>query len=158
MTNGFLSQLNEHVAAWTELWCDTERHHPDIWKNVDLGEPLWPIQADELAQVCCTYRDNAGLGLDVLNPKLLLSLDGPFMHRAVDLMHKFEEVGELPANWTNLVVFQPKKDGGTRPIGLTCGLMRPWSRVRRNDTTAWEAENDIPEFWGTAGKPCERVA
>ena len=106
---GLVMQLHEHIDQWTKLWVDEKRRHPDLWDGIDLGASLKPIGVEELSEVCCTYRDGAGLGLDVFNPKLMLSLDRGYMQRGVVLMHKFEEDAVLPLAWSNLVIFHAKR-------------------------------------------------
>eukprot|EP00959_Pyramimonas_sp_CCMP1952_P015767 333557-Pyramimonas_sp.AAC.1 len=49
-----------------------------------------------------------------------------------------------------------KPEGGFRPIGLLCTLIRVWGRFSRSVARAWEGINKRSYFYGRSGKSCER--
>ena len=69
--------------------------------------------------MCKTFKSNAGLGHDCINPKAILQLLVELRVRFIDLLMAFEAKLVKPLCWSHMVVLRPKPPGGHRTIGLT---------------------------------------
>ena len=146
-------------AEWRGRWCSAARGQEDLPLTGAQDLPLLePISLELFDQVCATYPDRLGLGVDCIHPRSFLQLPGDMRSRLIDIMHAWERRPVRPKHWLTLFVFQPKPDDdGLRPIGLTVSILRVWSRIRSRQARQWEVEHDSPIFWGGTGRPCDRA-
>jgi hypothetical protein len=135
--------VDKEAAQWAELWqAESEYHTPDFGNDIEQLQPLLVVGVREAAR---TFPIHTGLGADNLAPRAVARLSNDSMHMLCLLFMAFEATG----GWCQalnlvLIVLLPKSDGGRRPIGLFCTLIRVWMRARLWAVRKWEAANALP--------------
>ena len=110
-----------------------------------------------LIEVLGTYKAFTGLGIDEQNPRTWLLLPTIFLVRLIAIIHSWEMYPAMLDEWTHLIVFKAKQEGGFRPIAQMVSLLRVWGKLRHDMAAEWERYSQAPFFWGVAGKPCDRA-
>ena len=135
--------VDKEAAQWAELWqAESEYHTPDFGNDIEQLQPLLVVGVREAAR---TFPIHTGLGADNLAPRAVARLSDDAIHMLCLLFMAFEATG----GWCQalnlvLIVLLPKSDGGRRPIGLFCTLIRVWMRARLWAVRKWEAANALP--------------
>eukprot|EP00972_Heterocapsa_arctica_P006364 934223-Heterocapsa_arctica.AAC.1 len=146
-------RVNETLVDWQKIWGD-ELVSED-WSTMEVGEPLPRLTPSQLRRAACSIKQDTALSGDFLHPRTIALLDDQALEDLAELFLVMEESGKPPIELLTLV-FIPKPDGSTRPIGLLTGLMRLWGKARRSFAWDWELANARPYFWAGKGKPAAR--
>ena len=83
-------------------------------------------------------------------------LSAALLERLIAIFVLVEDGGRWPAlALGTLIHLLPKPEGGRRPIGVLCGAVRLWGKIRKELSAEWETENDRSWAWGLRGKTSE---
>eukprot|EP00973_Karenia_brevis_P025240 3481868-Karenia_brevis.AAC.1 len=123
---GAAGYLGQRLQFWLERWLreDAAKDSFPTSDVVSVGPPLPRPTLEQLDGVCATYKEFTGLGIDCFNPRWILLLPLAWKERFIDMLMRWEEVAEKPAEWLHLFVLRPKPEGGDRTIGLSVGPLR----------------------------------
>eukprot|EP00959_Pyramimonas_sp_CCMP1952_P169616 3543214-Pyramimonas_sp.AAC.1 len=100
------------------MWAPSGREavDPGSW---DIGDSQLPPTSLEAFQDCCrSYSEGAWLGWDQFHPKLILQLPLEYQVRVLRIIQAFEDRPTWMIELVTNIVFIPKPEGGSRPIGL----------------------------------------
>jgi hypothetical protein len=137
--------VNSKAAMWGELWQTTPSPTTPQWweplRQAAARQDREEIQEDQLEAALRCFGRRVGLGADGQNPRWWRDLPEGAARDLVNLM----EVIEAELTWPtsvllNVVQLIHKSVEADRPITLTQGLYRLWSRVRRADVATWTRE------------------
>ena len=149
--------LHQEFAKWAPIW---ERHLGVTAPWREWSEPVDPlpdITPEELRAAAMSFKCRTGyVGF---HPRWFAHVSDRGLQRVADLLHQCEREGRWPQQLCHSELrLIPKREGGTRPIGLVDGLCRLWERVRRPITQRWRAERaTIYDFSSKGRKSSQAV-
>ncbi len=149
--------VEQEAEQWAELWKSDDFYmQPDF---SDIGPELEPATIGAVKAAAMTFPINTGLGADNFSPRAVCRLSDEAICALVVLFAAFERCG----NWCQaldlvLIVLLPKTDGGRRPIGLFCSIVRLWMRTRIWLARAWEAAHALPEVFAGPDMGAQKAA
>ena len=129
------------------------------------------IPAAAIPKVGVGYGSHVGFGIGV-NRSWISNIVFPWYSQllsrallgAVSMLSMLT-LGQIVEAWPAAVLLNSmlklaKPQGGHRLIGLTSGLYRAWSGIRRPHLADWSARNSLVAHWDTAvkGSSCLQVA
>jgi hypothetical protein len=137
--------VNSKATRWAELWrCEKEHRQPAWWEDLRrlAGEQeREPITLEDLQSGFKCFKAVVGLGIDKQNPRWWRDLPEAGHDALCRLLNQVEESLTWPSAMRQcLVALLPKTTSADRPITLTPGLYRLWSRVRRSSVAAWTSQ------------------
>jgi hypothetical protein len=138
--------VTSKAAMWGHLWRSTSSPTTPAWMEPlrraaaqQAGEEITEEQLD--AAMSCFSR-RVGQGADCQNPRWWRSLPAGAHQHLIILLTAIEDELVWPTAMTlNIVQLIHKGVEADRPITLTQGLYRLWSRIRRRDVAAWTQEH-----------------
>ena len=106
-----------------------------------------------------SFPADTGLGADNVAPRAIARLSDQAILALIALLEAFEASG----SWCDaldlvLIVLLPKSDGGRRPIGLLCTIIRIWMRVRSDILREWEREQAHGSVFAGCDMGAQRAA
>ena len=145
----------EYKGIWrygTEQTLDLDEVLPhDLLE--DCPEP--PRPADVL-KAAGQFKERTATGIDGINPSSFGHLSAGGLEALCLILHWVEYLVRVPSQVEEVFIFfLAKPDGGWRPIGLLCGLIRLLGRLRHEEAREWERQHHRSFFYGGAGRSCE---
>ncbi len=99
--------------------------------NMIQNITLPTIDADDIDAGTRTFKNETGIGIDWLPPRLVSRMTRGAKQRLAEILNAIEKVKRWPSVVRAVVeIARAKKNGGARLIGLAPSLYRIWSRVR----------------------------
>ncbi len=138
--------MNAKAARWGGLWrtSPTARPLPSWWVELRRRasmEEREEITEEQLTQALRCFRHRIGLGGDRVNPRWWTQLPEAGLRQLAKLLEKVEETLLWPTAVRECIVqLVPKAETADRPITLTQGLYRCWSRPRGGRVATWSAK------------------
>ncbi len=134
--------VNSKAAMWGELWQTTQTPTTLRWweplRRAAAQQGRDEVTEEQLDAAMCCFSRRVGLGADSQNPRWWRSLPSGASQHLITLIEAIEEELVWPTPMTlNVVQLIHKSVEADRPITLTQGLYRLWSRLRRKDVAAW---------------------
>ena len=137
-----------------------------LWRAAGTGSSscIWPDQlhtvpvldVSQLRQAAHGFKGYTALGCDVVHPRHMTILCSEALHGLILLWTAMLSLAHVPQMIACLLVVllpKPSPQGGTRPIGLFPGILRPLTRWSRQTIGAqWAGANERRYFYGQAGK------
>eukprot|EP00971_Amphidinium_carterae_P110745 2193735-Amphidinium_carterae.1 len=139
------------------MWWDLWKQHA-VEDEPLLATPPPEIDLQKLNRVLTQYPKNKSPGGDGWNIRYWSLSPRPYFVRLRDVMALWERSADLPDSLTTLVALIPKPESTEfRPIAKTAGLLRAWSKLRRQDAERWERSVMLPSHWSGQDKGCNRA-
>ena len=142
---------------WAALWKECSDYTACI--SPDDDSRLDPLDADDIYFAAMSFPIETGLGADNLAPRAVERLPRRALQVLADLLNTMEAEGVWAAGLCMvLIALIPKSDGGRRPIGLMCTVVRIWMRARRPVAVKREGENHREGIYGGKSMGSQRAA
>ena len=131
------ARVDDEARTWAQWWqCRHEYPRLDFG---GLGPPLPKLGVARIRSSARSFPTGTGLGADNLAPRAVARLSDAALLALIALFEAFEALG----SWCQaldlvLIVLLPKSDGGLRPIGLLCTVIRIWMRAHSDLVRDWE--------------------
>ena len=151
------AEVDKEAAEWAELWQHTADYEEPQFG--DLGPELEVLSPKALRAAAWSFPAGTGLGADNVSPRAIARLTDEALLALAMLFAAFERTGQWGSTLNLvLIVLLPKSDGGRRPIGLFCSLIRVWMRARVNHARAWEKEHASDSVFAGADMGAQKAA
>eukprot|EP00971_Amphidinium_carterae_P335350 6471180-Amphidinium_carterae.1 len=148
-----LAGLRCHEQLWWDLW----KQHT-LPQSPLLAVPAPEICVQKLSSVLARYPTCKSPGCDGWNLRTWSLLPVQYTTRLKDVLQLWEREAVLPPSLTTMVALIPKPESTeVRPVAKTAGLLRAWSKLRREDAARWEQAALLPAHWSGPDKGCQRA-
>ncbi len=137
--------ISSKAKRWATLWkASAAPVSPDWLEPLRRQAALQELEAldeDQLEAGLRCFKARIGLGVDQQNPRWWRGLPQGALGALLAVLQRAERVLAWPTPLQlNLAQLIFKDEAADRPITLTQGLYRLWTRCRRKDVAAWSAE------------------
>ncbi len=127
--------VNANLRDWLAVWVKDGGCATAPWRTEELREEdfLPKPTVHDLRRGANGFKENTGVGLDFVPPRLYGWLSDQLLENIATLMYLAERSGGWPQALAVLLMHLiPKATGGHRPIALLASILRLWE----NDTCA----------------------
>ncbi|CAK0840937.1 unnamed protein product, partial [Prorocentrum cordatum] len=137
------------LESWIAVWQHHRLPPPRPPPEASAWPELPPLSVDQLRRAALSSPTKTAVGPTSIPPRLLAQLSDEGLDVCCCLFEACERQLAWPAERiATALVRLPKKDGGSRLVGLLHTLIRWWSRARRPLAAAWERDHRAPHVWG----------
>eukprot|EP00971_Amphidinium_carterae_P300414 5968867-Amphidinium_carterae.1 len=124
-----------------------------------MGQSDWELTTADVEFALMHSVPSKAPGHDMWSPWHWQHLPPTLRNEAVRLTQRWpREATHSHPLWTTLYVLIPKPGGGLRPIGLTMGLVRAYSKAAAHAMRHLDRSLDTHLQIGHRGAPCDRAA